>query len=71
MATEMVAKVYESRLAFLRETFRELGFKGDELEMRNLLVVCYHRWEMSMYGSESEHKLARMQKLRIELLAKK
>jgi len=71
MAAEMVAKVYESRLTFLRETFRELGFKGDELEMRTLLFVCYHSWEMSMYGSESEHKLARMQKLRIELLTKK
>ena len=50
--------------------FRELGFKGDELEMRTHLFVCYHSWEMSMFGGQSERKLARLQKLRIKLLAK-
>ena len=39
MAAEMMAKVYRKRLGFLRETFRELGFKGDELEMRTHLFV--------------------------------
>jgi AcrR family transcriptional regulator len=71
MAAETVALVYQKRLGFLRETFRELGFKGDELEMRTLLFVCYHSWEMSMYRGESERKLARLQKLRIKLLTKK
>jgi len=71
MAAEMMAKVYHKRLSFLRGIFRELGFKGDELEMRTLLFVCYHSWEMSMYGGESERKLARLQKLRIKLLTKK
>ena len=71
MAAETVAQVYQKRLGFLRETFRELGFKGDELEMRALLFVCYHSWETSMYGGESERKLTRLQKLRIKLLTKK
>jgi AcrR family transcriptional regulator len=70
MAAKMVSQVYQSRLGYLRETFRELGFKGDELEMRTLLFVCYHSWEMSMYGDEPERKLARLQKLRIKLLTK-
>ena len=71
MAAETVAQVYQKRLGFLRETFRELGFKGDELEMRTLLFVCYHSWEMNMFEGESERKLARLQKLRIKLLTKK
>ena len=66
-----MAQVYQNRLAYLRETFRELGFEGDELEMRTRLFVCYHAWEMSMFGDESEQKLARLQKLRIELITKK
>ena len=70
MAAKVVAQVYKDRLAYLRETFRELGFKGDELEMRTRLFVCYHAWEMSMFGDESERKLARLQKLRIKLLTK-
>ena len=71
MAAETVAQVYQKRLGFIRETFRELGFEGDELEMRTLLFVCYHSWEMSMYRGESERKLTRLQKLRIKLLTKK
>jgi AcrR family transcriptional regulator len=71
MAAKKVAQVYQNRLGFLRETFRELGFKGDELEMRTFLFVCYHSWEMSMYGGQSEPKLARLQKLRMKLLTKK
>ena len=70
MAAKAVAQVYQNRLGYLRETFRELGFKGDELEMRTHLFVCYHSWEMSMFGGQSERKLARLQKLRIKLLAK-
>ena len=71
MAAKVVAQVYENRLAYLRETFRELGFEGDELEMRARLFICYHAWEMSMFGDESERKLARLQKLRIKLLTTK
>ena len=70
MAAEIVAQVYQNRLGYIRETFEELGFKGDELEMRSYLFVCYHSWEMSMYGGQSERKLARLQKLRIKLLTK-
>ena len=33
MATETVAQVYQDRLVFLQETFGELGFEGNELEM--------------------------------------
>jgi len=71
MAAEAVAQVYQMRLGYIREAFSELGFKGDELEMRTRLYVCYHSWEAAMFGDDSERKLGRLQKLRLKLLIRK
>jgi AcrR family transcriptional regulator len=71
MAAEAVAQVYKMRLDYIREAFRELGFKADELEMRTRLYVCYHSWEATMFGNDSDRKLSRLQKLRIKLLTRK
>ena len=65
---KIVFEVYQKRLDFIRKTFRELGYEGDELEMRTFLFVCYNSWEMTMFGRVSERKLARLQKLRNNLL---
>ena len=66
-----VARVYQQRLDYVRESFQDLGFEGDELEMRTFLFVCYHSWELTTYPAESERKLNRLQKLRIKLLCQK
>jgi AcrR family transcriptional regulator len=71
MAAEAVAQVYQMRLGYIREAFSELGFRGDELEMRARLYVCYHSWEAAMFGNDSERKLGRLQKLRLKLLTRK
>jgi AcrR family transcriptional regulator len=71
MAAEVVAQVYQMRLGYIREAFRELGFSGEELEMRTRLYVCYHSWEAVVFGDDSERKLSRQQKLRIKLLTRK
>jgi len=68
MAAEVVTQVYQIRLSYIREAFRELGFSGEELEMRTQLYVCYHSWEAVMFGDNSERKLSRQQKLRLKLL---
>lgn len=69
-AAEAVAQVYQTRLDFIREAFRELGFRGDELEMRTRLYVCYHSWEVAMFGDDSERNLSRQQKLRLKMLTR-
>lgn len=69
-AAKAMTRVYQQRLGYVRESFRDLGFKGNELEMRTLLFVCYQSWEMRMYPGMSERKMASMQKLRIKLLTK-
>ncbi len=37
-----MARVVQRRLKFVGGMFRELGFRGEELEMRTKLYVCYH-----------------------------
>ena len=61
-----VIRVYDQRLAWLRQIFRELGFKGAELEMRTRLFVGYHSWERSTFPPPSKALAKRLIKRRIE-----
>ena len=70
-ARETTDQVYAMRLDYLRGIFRELGFEGDELEMRARLFVCYHTWEQATFGAESKGKAARFRRLRHELLTRR
>jgi len=67
----VVKKVVKIRLDFLREIFAELGFEGDELEMRTRLFVCYHSGEDTMFPDLSNQKHSRLLKLRYRLLIQK
>ncbi len=69
MAQDAVDRVIEVRMKFLRRIFSEMGFKGEELEMRTMLYVCYHTWESATFHSASPRKRARMRKLRLNLLS--
>jgi AcrR family transcriptional regulator len=71
MAAKELNKVYKMRLDFLREIFKELGFRGDELEMRTQLFTCYHTWESSMYGKQPKTQRDKLLKLRLRLLTQK
>ena len=68
VAWGMVDQVYQNRLGFLRSTFSELGFEGEELEMRTHLFVCYHTWEGVMFRDLSKASRIKWLKLRLELL---
>jgi len=67
-ARKVVSRVIDLRLGFLRETFRELGLSGDELEMRTMLFVAYHSWEATTFSHMPTRKLKRLVKRRIDLL---
>ena len=66
-----VGQAYRKRLDFLREIFRELGFRGDELEMRARLFLCHGTWERTMFPRESKKALRKLIKRRVALLSKK
>ena len=70
-AREVFDRVYKVRLGFIRGIFSELGFKGDDLEMRAQLFMGYLAWEYTNFCPQSKAKSDRLLKLRLRLLAKK
>jgi len=66
-----VKKANRLRLDFARKTLSELGFKGEDLEMRSMLFVCYHSWESPMFPEISRKRRRNQIAKRIELLASK
>ncbi len=71
LAKRAVTKVNKLRLDYLRSIFSELGFKGEELEMRALLFVCYQTWETPMFGKFNKQKWEKLRKRRLALLMHK
>lgn len=68
---EIVNRVTDLRLGFLRQTFSELGFEGDDLEMRAMLFVGYHTWEFTTFKTMSKERRRDLIKRRIDLLSSK
>jgi len=68
---KVVMKVVKMRLDYLQAIFAELGFEGDELEMRTRLFVCYHSWEDTMFPDLSNQKHSKLLKLRYKYLIQK
>ena len=68
VALEAVNRVIDFRMKFLRQIFHDLGFTGEELEMRTMMYVCYHTWESATFDVSSPRKRARLRKLRLDLL---
>jgi len=68
---KFVKKVIKMRLDYLRGIFSELGFEGDELEMRTRLFVCYHSWEDTTFPDLSSQKHSKLQKLRYKFFIQK
>ena len=70
-ARETFDHVFKLRLDFIRSIFAELGFKGDELEMRAQLFMGYLAWEYTGFCPQSKTKSNRLLKLRLRLLSEK
>lgn len=68
---KVIDNVVNMRLDYLRTIFAELGFKGDELEMRTRLFVCYHSWEDTMFPDLTDQKHSKLLKLRYKYLIQK
>jgi hypothetical protein len=59
------------RFDYLRVIFAELGFKGDELEMRTRLFVCYHAWEDTVFPDLFDQQHSKLLELRYQYLIQK
>ena len=67
LVDKVVKKVIKIRLDFTRAMFEELGFDGDELEMRARMFLCYHAWEEVMFTDDNDNEYVKMQKLRYKM----
>ena len=47
---KLVRKVVDTRLAFTRKALKELGFAGDDLEMRTRAFIAFISSERQIYG---------------------
>lgn len=70
MAQDVVQRVTKVRLDFIRQIFSEMGFEGDELEMRTRLFVCYHTGESAIFEDMSPRRRTRLRNLRFEFMTK-
>ena len=67
-AAGAVRKVNRLRLDFIRRAFAELGFEGEDLEMRTMLFVCYQSMEGAMFPRLSRKRRREMMRRRVALL---
>lgn len=68
---EIALRVTDLRLGFLRQAFSELGFTGDDLEMRTMLFVGYQTWEYTTFQMLTKERRRQLIKRRIDLLTSK
>jgi AcrR family transcriptional regulator len=68
---KVMNRVNKERLGFLRALFEELGFEGDELDMRTQLFAVYAANEYSFLHHLPKSKRNRLLKRRIRLLTQK
>lgn len=61
-------KIIAMRLDFIRAALAELGFEGQELEMRIRVFVAYEAAQPSLYGHESKRKLRELIPHRIAMI---
>ena len=71
MVHKVVREVVEMRLDHMRTIFKELGFTGDEIEMRSRLFVCFHSWEGTMFSDLPSKKQSNIKSLRYNLFIRK
>ena len=70
-AARAARKVNRLRLDYVGEAFSELGFTGDDLDMRTMLFTCYHTWEAPMFREISRKRRRELIAKRIDLLTSK
>ena len=70
-AARAVRNVNKMRLDLVRSNLHTLGFRGDELEMRTMLFVCYTTWETPMFQEIPRDNMRKLISRRIKLLTTK
>jgi AcrR family transcriptional regulator len=70
-AAKAIRSVYRMRLDFVRSVFSDIGFRGQQLEMRTRLFVAYHSWEETMFDDLTKDERRQLLRLRHKFLVAK
>jgi AcrR family transcriptional regulator len=70
-ARKKIQQAIDTRLHFLRTAFAEMGFEGDDLEMRAYTVLTFQTMEDHGYNQLSKEERLRHVKLRHDMLTQK
>lgn len=70
-AARTVRHADKMRMEFVGQALSELGFKGDDLDMRTRVYVCYQTWESAMYQDLSKARRKRLIAKQVDMLIKK
>ena len=66
----IVRKTDKRRLDFIRNLFAEMGFEGNEVEMRALTLVTFHAMEHGLLVKKTEEERLELLQLRHALLTR-
>ena len=69
-AAKAVKATNHLRLDFIRQAFSELGFSGDDLEVRAMMFLCYHTWEATTFRDVSLKRRKELISKRIDILTR-
>ena len=64
VASDMVKEVDDFRLRYVRSLFAEMGFVGEDLEMRTRTMVVYYSLEPGLFSAISRKEQLKQLKLR-------
>ena len=71
LAAKAVRKVSRMRFNFILQAFHELGFRGNDADMRAMLYTAYHSSEAMFFTDISKKRRHELIKKRIDLLTSK
>jgi AcrR family transcriptional regulator len=66
-----VENVDKVRFEYIKSVFTEMGFTGDELEIRSMIFLVYHSLSIAMQGSFFEKNRFKHEKLRHQFFTRK
>ena len=71
LVAEQVEKVDRARFEYIKSLFAEMGFVGEELEMRSMLFQAYHSLSNALRGALFEENRFKHDHLRHKLFTRK
>lgn len=71
LVAEQVERVDRERYEYIKSLFVEMGFTGDDLEMRTMIFQAYHSLSPALFGSFFEENKFKHEKIRHQFFTQK